>query len=194
MDPLQRFSLWFRVAVDRSPGSWFDPSAMTLATSARNGDVTARMVLLKKFGPAGFVFYTNYSSRKGIQLSENPRAALVFHWPHLRRQVRIEGTVEIISSEESQAYFHTRPRPYQLAATASRQSEIIPSRKFLIEEFKRLGDLLAGQTVPLPYTWGGYRLTPVLFEFWRHRDNRLHDRLRYRKTEEGGWISEYLAP
>src|SRR5690349_14252413 len=100
MDPIQRFSLWFHAAVARSPGSWFDPSAMTLASCGSNGDVTARVVLLKKFGPDGFVFYTNYSSRKGMQLSENPRAALVFHWPYLRRQVRIEGTVEMISREE----------------------------------------------------------------------------------------------
>jgi len=194
MDPIQRFSLWFHAAVARSPGSWFDPSAMTLATCGRNGDVTARVVLLKKFGPDGFVFYTNYSSRKGIQLSENPRAALVFHWPYLRRQVRIEGTVEMISREESEAYFHSRPRPSQLAATASKQSQVIPSRKSLIEEFSRLDDLLDCQTVPLPETWGGYRLNPVVFEFWRHRDNRLHDRRRYRRTEHGKWISEFLAP
>jgi len=194
MDPIERFSLWFRAAVDQSPGFWFDPSAMTLATSGRNGDVTARIIVLKKFGPEGFVFYTNYSSHKGLQLSENPRAALVLHWPHLHRQVRIVGTVEMISREESETYFHSRPHAYQLAASVSKQSEVIPSRKALIEEYRRLDDLLHGQTVPLPTTWGGYRLMPGIVEFWRHRDNRLHDRLRYRKTEEGGWISEYLAP
>ena len=193
MNPIQRFALWYRAAADRSPGSWFDPSTMTLATCGRNGDVTARMVLLKAFGPEGFVFYTNYASRKGSQLSENPRAALVFHWPYLRRQVRIQGAVERVSREESETYFHSRPRPSQLAASVSRQSEILPSRKSLIEGFKRLEESLAGQTVPLPETWGGYRLNPVVFEFWRHRENRLHDRFRYRKVE-GDWISELLAP
>ncbi len=194
MDPIRHFSLWFRSAMDRSPGPWFDPTAMTLATSGRNGEVTARIVLLKKFGPEGFVFYTNYSSRKGMQLSENPRAALVFHWPHLRRQVRVEGTVEMVSREESEAYFHSRPRPSQLAATVSRQSEVISSRRFLVEEFKLLERSLAGKAVPLPKTWGGYRLVPSSFEFWRHREHRLHDRRRYRKTDEGKWRSDYLAP
>jgi len=193
-DPIQRFSLWFRAAVDRSPGPWFEPSAMTLATSGRSGDVSARIVLLKRFGPDGFVFYTNYASRKGMQLSENPQAALVFHWPHLHRQVRIEGNVKIITREESEAYFHSRPRLSQLAAATSRQSEVIPWRQYLMKEFRRLEELMADQTVPLPESWGGYRLTPVLFEFWRHRDNRFHDRLRYRKPEDAGWISEYLAP
>jgi pyridoxamine 5'-phosphate oxidase len=193
-NPFQRFSLWFRAAIDRSPGPWFDASATTLATSGRSGDVTARMILLKRFGPEGFIFYTNYSSRKGLQLFENPRAALVFHWPHLRRQVRIEGTVETISREESETYFHSRPRAYQLAASVSKQSEVIPSRKSLMEDFKRLDRQLADQSVPVPPTWGGYRLQPRVFEFWHHRDNRLHDRLRYRKTETGVWISERLAP
>src|SRR5215470_16121159 len=114
MDPIRRFSLWFRTAADRSPGAWFNPTAMTLATCGDNGDVTARMVLLKDVGPEGFVFYTNYASRKGLQLSTNPRAALVFHWAHLRRQVRIEGPVEMVSREESEIYFHSRPRPSQL--------------------------------------------------------------------------------
>jgi pyridoxamine 5'-phosphate oxidase len=194
MDPIQHFSLWFRAAVDRSPGAWFDPSAMTLATSAKNGHVTARVVLLKKFGPEGFVFYTNYSSRKGLQLAENPQAALVFHWPHLHRQVRIEGPVKMISREESEAYFHSRPRASQLAASVSKQSAVIPSRKSLMNEFKQLEKLLAADAVPLPAAWGGYRLLPETFEFWRHRDNRLHDRFRYRKAVEHEWICERLAP
>ena len=194
MDPIQKFSLWFRAAVDRSPGPWFDPSAMTLATSSKRGEVTARVVLMKKFGLEGFSFFTNYASRKGQQLGENPLAALVFHWPYLSRQVRIEGTIELISREESEAYFHSRPRLSQVAAATSKQSEIIPSRKALREEFKRLQESLAERDVPLPQTWGGYRLIPGTFEFWRHRDNRLHDRLRYRKMEDGRWLSEYLAP
>jgi pyridoxamine 5'-phosphate oxidase len=194
VNPFQHFSLWFRAAVKRSPGTWFDPTAMTLATSSKSGDVTARMVLLKKFGPEGFTFYTNYASRKGRQLSENPRAALVFHWPHLRRQVRIEGSVEQISREEAEEYFHSRPQLYQLAAAVSKQSEIIPSRKFLVDRFRHLQKRLAGEAVPLPKTWGGYRLAPGSIEFWQHRENRLHDRLRYRKAKGGTWTLEHLAP
>lgn len=194
IDPIQRFSLWYRAAAARSPESRFDPSAMTLATSSRNGEVTARMVLLKKFGPEGFTFFTNYASRKGKQLSDNPRAAVVFHWPYLGRQVRIEGTIKLVPRQESETYFHSRPRLSQVAAAVSGQSEVIPSRKFLIQEFTRLQDSLAGQAVPLPATWGGYRLVPGQFEFWRHRENRLHDRFSYRKAEDGRWICECLAP
>src|SRR5262249_51243641 len=117
-----------------------------------------------------------------------------FYWPHLRRQVRIDGTVEPISREESEHYFHSRPRAYQLAASVSKQSEVISSRKHLINEFRRLEKELAGQTVRLPTTWGGYRLLPGFFEFWRHRENRLHDRFRYRRNEGHLWISEYLSP
>ena len=193
-DPIFRFSLWFRTAVERSPGEWFDAAAMTLATSSKSGEVTARMVLLKQFGPDGFTFYTNYASRKGRQLSENPHAAVVFHWPHLRRQVRIEGMVDVISREQAEVYFHSRPLLYQVAATVSKQSDVIPSRRFLLAEFKRLQESLARQTVPLPKTWGGYRFRPDSFEFWRHRESRLHDRLRYRKSEGGIWIVERLAP
>ena len=167
---------------------------MTLATSGRDGEVTARIVLLKKYGPEGFTFFTNYASRKGAQLSENPRAALVFHWPYLLRQVRIEGTIERVSREESEAYFHSRPRLYQLAASASKQSQVLASRKVLIAEFKRLRESLEGHDVPLPATWGGYRLVPRSMEFWRHRDNRLHDGRRYRRTDGGEWTSEYLSP
>jgi pyridoxamine 5'-phosphate oxidase len=192
-NPIKHFSSWFRTAAERPPES-LDPTAMTLATSSKQGNVTARTVLLKKFGPEGFTFYTNYASRKGRQLSENPRAALVFHWPHVRRQVRIEGKVEQISHEDSEEYFRSRPRPYQLAAAVSNQSRVVPSRKFLIDRFKRLQKILAGQAVPLPKTWGGYRLVPDSIEFWQHRENRLHDRLRYQKTKGGRWILERLAP
>lgn len=194
INPIQHFSLWLRTAIKRSPGAWFDPTAMTLATSGKDGDVTARMVLLKKFGPKGFTFYTNYASRKARQLSKNPRASLVFYWPYLRRQVRIEGTVEQVSREESEEYFHSRPRRYQLAAAVSKQSDVIPSRKSLVERYKRLQKRLAGQAVPLPKAWGGYRLVPDSIEFWQHRENRLHDRLRYRKGKDGRWTVEYLAP
>jgi pyridoxamine 5'-phosphate oxidase len=193
-DPIQRFSLWLRAAVERSPGNWFDPTAMTLATSGEGGYVTARIVLLKKIGPEGFTFYTNYASSKGKQLAENPRAALVFYWPYLRRQVRVEGIVEQIGLKESQEYFRSRPRSYQLAATVSTQSAVIRSRKFLVGRFRDLQRRLARQAVPLPKTWGGYRLVPDSVEFWQHRENRLHDRVRYRKRKTGKWTVEHLAP
>ena len=167
---------------------------MTLATSTKEGHVTARVVLLKQFGPEGFTFFTNYSSRKGRQLAENPRAALVFYWPALGRQVRIEGTVTVISREESERYFWSRPRLSQLAATASRQSEVISSRSELMKRFKSARTEFAGKSIPLPETWGGYRLMPDAMEFWQHRENRLHDRTRYRKTSSGKWTVEQLSP
>jgi pyridoxamine 5'-phosphate oxidase len=194
LNPIKHFSLWFRAAVTRSPGKWFDPAAMTLATSNKNGEVTARMVLLKKFGREGFTFYTNYASRKGRQLSENPKAALVLYWPYLRRQIRIEGTVERLAEKEAEEYFHSRPRLYQLAAAASNQSRPIISRKYLIDRFKRLRKTFSGQPIPLPKTWGGYRLTPDRLEFWRHREHRLHDRIEYRKGKNGRWAVQRLAP
>jgi len=192
-DPLRLFSVWFRAAVKRSPDS-LDPVAMTLATAGRDGHVTARIVLLRKFGPEGFTFFSNYDSRKGRQLSENPRAALVFYWHYLHRQVRIEGKVERVSREESEQYFHSRPRLHQLAAVVSAQSGVIPSRMFLLERFRRLRRELGGRTVPLPKNWGGYRLVPDSIEFWQHRVNRLHQRFRYRKTAAGKWTCELLAP
>jgi len=192
--PMEQFRRWFRMAVDQCPESWLDPTAMTLATSSRDGDVTARIVLLKKFGGRGFTFFTNYSSRKGEQLVENPRAALVFYWPHLRRQVRIEGSIERISRAESLRYFRSRPRLSQLAAVVSSQSEVIPTRKFLDDRFESLRRRLDSQPVPLPETWGGYRVLPDTMEFWEHRDNRLHDRIRYSKKSGGGWRIERLAP
>lgn len=191
--PIRQFSLWFRTAVRRAPES-FDPYAMTLATADKSGRVTARMVLVKKFDSDGFTFYTNHASRKGQQLRENPKAALVFHWPYLRRQVRIEGTVELLSREDADAYFHSRPRLYQLAALASNQSRPIPSRKFLLDRFKRLRKEYSGRPVPLPETWGGYRLIPDRFEFWHHREHRLHDRVEYRKQRDGKWTRSQLAP
>src|SRR5437588_2207348 len=181
VDPIRKFSLWFRTAQKRSPAD-FDPTAMTLATSTRTGYVTARVVLLKAFGPEGFTFYTNYKSCKGRQLAENPRAALVFYWPYLRRQIRIEGVVERVSSDEAERYFHSRPRLSQFAAAVSKQSEVIESRQSLIADFNGLRRRHGQQPLPLPKDWGGYRLVPETLEFWRSRKNRLHDRERYRKN------------
>jgi pyridoxamine 5'-phosphate oxidase len=191
--PVSQFRQWFRMAVDQCPGGWFDPTAMTLATSDRQGRVSARVVLMKKFGPAGFTFFTNYSSYKGRQLLKNPRAALVFHWPYLRRQVRVEGTIERVSRGESLRYFHSRPRLSQLAAAVSDQSQKIPNRRFLDDRFETLRQSLDSKPVPLPEDWGGYRVIPSTVEFWEHRDNRMHDRIRYSRTN-GGWRIDRLAP
>jgi pyridoxamine 5'-phosphate oxidase len=191
--PIEQFRRWFQMAVDQCPGPWFDPTAMTLATSTKSGKVTARIVLLKRFDRKGFTFFTNYTSRKGRQLSDNPRAALVFYWPYLRRQVRVEGSIVRVSRTESLKYFRSRPRLSQLAAVASNQSEVIPSRAFLDQRFESLRLSLGTQPVSLPEYWGGCRVIPDTIEFWEHRDNRLHDRLRYSK-KNGGWRIERLAP
>jgi len=167
---------------------------MTLATSTKDGVPDARMVLLRGFDERGFVFYTNYLSRKARELAENPRAALVFWWPPLERQVRIEGVVTKVSDAESDAYFHSRPRGHQLGAHVSAQSDVIAGRPVLEAE---LAKLLAqyGETgeVPRPAHWGGYRVAPSVIEFWQGQPNRLHDRLRYRK-QGAAWIIERLAP
>jgi pyridoxamine 5'-phosphate oxidase len=167
---------------------------MTLATAAADGQPSARIVLLKEVNHDGFVFYTNYGSRKGRELAGNPRAALVFYWPQLERQVRITGAVLKTSRSESEAYFRTRPRGSQLAAWASRQSSPIPDRALLEARVKKLGAKYAGASVPLPPNWGGFRLRPESIEFWQGRPNRLHDRLRYSREPGGGWKIERLAP
>jgi pyridoxamine 5'-phosphate oxidase len=167
---------------------------MTVATSMRSGEPSARMVLLRGFDERGFGFFTNYESQKGHELAENPRAALVIYWPKLGRQVRIAGAVVKQSAEESAAYFHTRPLASQLSAWASPQSEVIPNRATLEQGVAALSAKYEGQPVPLPPNWGGYRVIPKTIEFWLHRDNRLHDRLRYRRRAEGRWRIERLAP
>lgn len=183
--------MWFRDAV--SAGEIL-PEAMTLATSTLAGEPSARMVLLRGFDERGFGFFTNYNSQKARELTANPRAALVLYWGKLGRQVRITGRVVKQSPEESTTYFHNRPRASQISAWASAQSEVIRNRGVLEEAAAALDRQHASGPVPLPPFWGGYRVVPDAIEFWLHRDNRLHDRLRYSKQSDGGWTIERLAP
>lgn len=188
-DPFAQFAAWFEEA--RAAGIDV-PEAMTLATATRDGRPSARMVLLKDHGPDGFVFFTGYDSRKGRELAENPRAALVFYWRGLGRQIRVEGDVERLDRADSGAYFRTRPLESRYGAWASRQSEVIPDREALDTRYAEAAAAY-GEDVPLPETWGGFRLRPVSIELWQHRENRLHDRLRYRRAGEG-WLVERLSP
>jgi pyridoxamine 5'-phosphate oxidase len=189
-DPLSLFATWFNSA--KRAGLAL-PEAMTVATAAADGSPSARMMLLKDFGPDGFVFYTNYESRKAGDLQENPRAALLFHWPTLQRQIRIEGGVEKISTEESAAYFRTRPRGSCIGAWSSKQSSPLDSRDELEQRFGEYERRFGGIDVPLPPFWGGFRVRPERIEFWQGRINRLHDRIQY--TREGNhWKIERLYP
>jgi pyridoxamine 5'-phosphate oxidase len=190
-DPLKQFAAWFADAVAAEE---ILPEAMTLATSTRSGEPSARMVLLRGLDERGFGFFTNYDSQKGRELAENPRAALVVYWPKLGRQVRVSGAVVKQSVAESTAYFHGRPLASQLSAWASPQSAVIANRGILEDSVAALATRYEGAPVPLPPNWGGYRVIPQTIEFWVHRENRLHDRLRYRRRAQGGWRIERLAP
>ncbi|MEW5987436.1 MAG: pyridoxamine 5'-phosphate oxidase [Chloroflexota bacterium] len=190
-DPVVQFGRWFD---DTQRAHLPEPTAMTLATATPDGRPSARLVLLKGFDQDGFVFYTNYGSRKGQELGDNPWAALVFWWPELSRQVRIEGRVERVSAAESDAYFQTRPRGNQLGAWASHQSQVISGREGLDERVAELAAQYQGRDIPRPSYWGGYRLHPHQVEFWQGRPNRLHDRLRYRRDDQGQWLIERLSP
>ena len=190
-DPFRQFDQWFQEAVDSVPTL---PEAMSLATADREGRTSARTVLLKQFDEGGFVFFTNYESLKSEQLEENPSAALVFHWRELERQICITGKVKRTSRQESESYFHSRPRLSQIAVHASRQSQVIENRQELEESFARSTKELEGQEVPLPAYWGGYRLAPVTIEFWQNQHDRLHDRLRYTRRSDGQWLLERLSP
>jgi pyridoxamine 5'-phosphate oxidase len=193
-EPMVQFGVWFEQAAATQS---LDPTAMTLATADRQGRPSARVVLLKGYDESGFVFFTNYASRKGHELEANPRAALVFHWPALDRQVRAEGPVERIPAADSAAYFASRPVPSQIGAWASHQSEPIESREALERRFTEIADRCAAGPVPAPDFWGGYRLRPDRVEFWQGRPSRLHDRLVYCRgagSSGGAWTVERLQP
>lgn len=189
-DPYRQFEKWFQEA---EAAKISEPNAMTLATATPDGRPSARTILLKGLDGRGFVFFSNYESRKGRELALNPRATLLFPWVALERQVIVEGAVTKVPREESETYFHSRPRASQLGAWVSQQSSIISGRTVLEDSMKMIEQKYAGKEVPLPPHWGGWRLVPETVEFWQGRRSRLHDRLRYRR-EKDGWIVERLAP
>jgi pyridoxamine 5'-phosphate oxidase len=189
-DPLKQFELWLQQAIQ---GQVPEPNAMTLATVGSDLRPSTRVVLIKGYDERGIVWYTNYESRKGRELSGNPFAALQFHWVELERVVRIEGVVEKVSDEESDAYFHSRPLDSRIGAWASPQSEVIEGRSVLVANAAKFGAKFLLQP-PRPPHWGGYRLKPAQWQFWQGRKSRLHDRLRYTQQADGAWLRERLAP
>jgi len=212
-DPLRQFQVWFDAAAATSGGRFrkfcvdiykafgalfgaksIEANAMALATANREGQPSVRTVLLKGVDSRGFIFFTNYGSRKGCELTDNPRAALVFYWPELERQVCVAGIVTQISREESEAYFRTRPRKSQIGAAASDQSAVVSGRKELEEKFREIEKQFAGKEIPIPANWGGYVLKPARIEFWQGRASRMHDRFCYTRTQEGQWKIERLSP
>ncbi|RKD13763.1 pyridoxamine 5'-phosphate oxidase [Pelobium manganitolerans] len=190
-NPYQQFEKWFQEALNAQVA---EPNAMTLATTTANCVPSARIVLLKEFTDEGFVFYTNYNSKKGREIAESPFAALVFFWPDLERQIRIEGVVETVSEEESDAYFKSRPRGSQLGALTSPQSEMIPNRSYLEDKLAKLTEKYKEKDIQRPEHWGGYRVIPNRIEFWQGRSSRLHDRILYVQEKDQSWRFERLAP
>ncbi|MCH9030574.1 MAG: pyridoxamine 5'-phosphate oxidase [Bacteroidetes bacterium] len=189
-DPFVQFNNWFNEIVN---AKIIDPSAMVLATVAEANMPSARIVLLKEVDVKGFVFFTNYLSRKAKDLETNPNASLLFYWKEMDRQLRIEGIIEKVKTKISEDYFHTRPRESQISAWVSKQSSIVPDRNFLDKKYDELDEEFGNDEIPLPDYWGGYRLIPEYFEFWQGRESRLHDRICYRK-EKGNWKIFRLAP
>lgn len=189
-DPFRQFSLWFEQVKPIEP----DPTAMALATATRDGRPSVRTVLLKAIDPRGFVFFTNYDSRKAREMNETGRASLLFFWRSVERQVRINGTVEKVTAAESDAYFATRPLDSRLSVYASRQSEVLDGRAMLEARFATARQQYPDGNVPRPAWWGGYRVLPDEVEFWQGRESRLHDRLQYRRQADGSWLRERLAP
>jgi pyridoxamine 5'-phosphate oxidase len=213
-DPMAQFARWFEQAAGARAGGGLrrfcvnfyksllhlcgaappEVNAMTLATADDQGRPSARIVLLKGIDQRGFIFFTNYESRKGHELTQNPEAALVLYWPELERQVCVAGSVTRLPREESEAYFTTRPRGSRLGAWASKQSEVVPDRNWLEEQWRQLEKQYPGDNVPMPPYWGGYVLSPTRLEFWQGRPNRLHDRFRYLKQPDQTWKVERLSP
>jgi pyridoxamine 5'-phosphate oxidase len=190
-DPIEQFNEWWKHAIETEI---VEPNAMTLATASGDGMPSARIVLLKGFDKNGFVFFTNYNSYKGLQLQENPKACLVFFWKELERQVRITGLTEKLSDDDNDSYFSSRPPASRIGALTSPQSQVIESREWLDDEFQRLSSTLDADKIKRPMHWGGYRVKPVIIEFWQGRPGRLHDRLQYSLEETGKWKIERLAP
>lgn len=193
-DPIETFRNWFSVASEKCDEALFEANAMTLATANLSGLVTSRVVLLKGIDADAIRFYSNYESTKGKQLAENPQASVNFHWAHLGRQVRMRGSVAKTSREDSESYFHSRPRGSQIGAAASQQSSVIESREQLEQKRAELEAKYKGQTVPLPDNWGGYALTPAVVEFWQGRLDRMHDRVVYEKGDGGKWTRCRISP
>jgi len=189
--PIEQFRRWLQQAI---AAGLPEPNAMTLATCSADGFPSARIVLLRGLDERGFAFFTNYDSRKGHELTAGPRAALVFYWAQLERQVRVEGTVERVSEEESDAYFRTRPRGSQLGACASEQSRPLTDRAELEARWQALDERYGGAAIPRPPQWGGYLVDPDEIEVWQGRPNRLHDRFRYTRAPDGGWTHVRLQP
>ena len=190
-DPIKQFSSWYEEA---QKTEFIHPNAFTLATSTKDAKPSARQLLLKDFDEQGFVFYSNSESKKGNDLAENPFAAICFWWDKLERQVRIEGQIEIVSDDEADDYFSTRPLGSQIGAWASDQSSVIPDREFLEDRVIEFESKYTDKEIPRPPHWNGYRLVPLSIEFWQGRDNRLHDRLVYKLQAEGKWVIQRLAP
>ena len=190
-NPYRQFEAWYGQTIETGI---YEPGAMTLATVDAQGQPWQRIVLLKLFDEKGFVFFTNYESRKAKQIDANPKVGLLFPWHALGRQVKLTGQAEKISTAESLSYFVTRPRGSQIGAWASEQSQVINSRSILESMFDNMKKKFANNEVPLPPFWGGYRVKPETFEFWQARDSRLHDRFLYQKNESGDWFNQRLAP